>query len=54
MNTMVAISRPVSKRANRRELSSERLSALVNIADQAAERGTQRMEKVRQSVTLRG
>ncbi len=54
MNTMVALRRPVSKRGNRRVISPERLAALVSTADQLADHGTERMEKVRQSVTARG
>ncbi len=54
MNTMVALRRPVSKRGSRREISPERLAALVNVADQLADQGTERMQKVRQSVTSRG
>jgi hypothetical protein len=53
MNTMV-VPRPAEKRTNRREMSPERLATLVNTAEQAAQRGTERMEKVRQSVSLRG
>ncbi|MDA3440006.1 hypothetical protein [Acinetobacter bereziniae] len=54
MNIMVAPRRPVSKRENRREMSVERLTSLVNSAEQAAERGTERMVKVRQSINARG
>lgn len=54
MNSMLAPRRPVSKRENRREMSAERLAALVNSAEQAAERGTERMEKMRQSINARG
>ena len=46
MNTMVTLRRPVSKRGNRREISPERLAALVSTADQLADHGTERMEKV--------
>lgn len=53
MNIMV-VPRPAAKRTNRREISPERLATLVNTAEQAAQRGTERMEKVRQSVSLRG
>lgn len=54
MNTMVVPRRPAVKRTNRREMSAERLAALVNSAEQAAQRGMERMEKVRQSANTRG